>query len=48
MIGRVPRIGETIDRAGIEFKVQSVVRQRIDKVLIRGLRSVDKGMEDVG
>jgi len=48
MIGRVPHVSETINRGGVEFKIQSVVRQRIDKVLIRGLRSVGKGLEDVG
>ncbi len=48
MIGRVPHVGETITRGGVEFKIQSVVRQRIDKVLIGGLRSVGKGLEDVG
>ena len=48
MIGRVPRVGETVSRSGIELKVHSVVRQRIDEVLVKGLGSVPKDMEDVG
>ena len=48
LIGRVPQVGETMTRGGVEFEVQSVVRQRIDKVLLRGLSSVGKGLEDVG
>jgi CBS domain containing-hemolysin-like protein len=47
MIGRVPHVGETMTRGGVEFKVQSVVRQRIDKVLIKGLRSAGRGLEGV-
>jgi len=47
MIGRVPRVGETIDRNGIRFTIQSVVRQRIGKVVIKGLSSVAGGAEDV-
>jgi CBS domain containing-hemolysin-like protein len=48
MIGRVPHVGETMSHGGVEFEIQSVVRQRIDKVLIRGLSSVGKDLEDVG
>jgi CBS domain containing-hemolysin-like protein len=44
MIGRVPRKGESFSRGGLEFRIQSVVRQRIDKVLIKGLSSEEKGI----
>lgn len=47
-IGRVPRIGETLQRGPISFEIQSVLRQRIDKVRIRGLSSVRRDVEDVG
>jgi CBS domain containing-hemolysin-like protein len=43
IIGRVPRIGDTQRMDGIEFEIQSVERQRIDKVVIRGLSSIDSG-----
>jgi putative hemolysin len=39
-IGRVPRVGEVLSSRGLEFKIESVVRQRIDKVVVKGLRSV--------
>ena len=39
MIGSVPRIGDRWRAAAVEFEIQSVVRQRIDKVVIRGLSS---------
>lgn len=45
-IGRVPRVGEFVRNHGIEFRVQSVVRQRIDKVLIKGIRSLDQDVEN--
>jgi CBS domain containing-hemolysin-like protein len=45
-IGRVPRVGETITRAGLVYEVQSVVRQRIDKVRISGLQAHAKRVED--
>ncbi len=38
-IGRVPRVGEVFASRGLEFRVESVVRQRIDKVRITGLIS---------
>jgi CBS domain containing-hemolysin-like protein len=38
-IGRVPRVGEVFATRGLEFRVESVVRQRIDKVHIKGLSS---------
>jgi CBS domain containing-hemolysin-like protein len=44
MIGRVPRIGEAFPRGSLEFRIQSVVRQRIDKVLIKGLSSEERGI----
>jgi CBS domain containing-hemolysin-like protein len=44
MIGRVPRVGESFPRGSLEFRIQSVVRQRIDKVLIKGLSSEEKGI----
>jgi CBS domain containing-hemolysin-like protein len=43
MIGRVPRVGDKQQLDGIEFEIQSVERQRIDKVVIRGLSSLDGG-----
>jgi CBS domain containing-hemolysin-like protein len=39
MIGRVPRVGDKRSLDGIEFEIDSVERQRIDKVIIRGLSS---------
>jgi len=39
MIGRVPRVGDKRSLNGIEFEIESVERQRIDKVIIRGLSS---------
>ncbi|MEJ2720144.1 MAG: hemolysin family protein [bacterium] len=39
-IGRVPRVGEVFARGGLEFEILSVVRQRIDKVQIKGLSSI--------
>lgn len=39
-IGRVPRVGDTVRQDGVSYEIQSIVRQRIDKVLIRGLESI--------
>jgi putative hemolysin len=39
MIGRVPRVGDKRSLNGLEFEIKSVARQRIDKVIIRGLSS---------
>lgn len=36
-IGRVPRVDDVFASRGLEFKIESVVRQRIDKVLVKGL-----------
>jgi CBS domain containing-hemolysin-like protein len=44
-IGRVPRVGELIASRGLEFRVESVVGQRIDKVRVKGLASVRRKME---
>jgi CBS domain containing-hemolysin-like protein len=38
-IGRVPRVGDVFATRGLEFRIESVVRQRIDKVHIKGLSS---------
>lgn len=38
-IGRVPRVGDTVRQDGFTYEIQSIVRQRINKVLIKGLRS---------
>jgi putative hemolysin len=43
MIGRVPRVGDKRSLNGIEFEIESVERQRIDKVIIRGLSSSANG-----
>lgn len=45
-IGRVPRPGDSVTRGGVEFKVQSVVRQRIGKVMITGLKMAGRKIED--
>jgi len=48
LIGSVPRVGDKHQLNGIEFEIQSVERQRIDKVLIRGLSSlVDRSGDEV-
>ncbi|MBI4721187.1 MAG: HlyC/CorC family transporter [Chitinivibrionia bacterium] len=39
-IGHVPRVGDIVRRGAISYQITSVARQRIDKVLIQGLRSV--------
>jgi len=41
-IGRVPRVGDVVRDDGIIFEIRSVLRQRIDKVLIKGLKSAGK------
>ncbi len=41
-IGRVPRVGDVVRDGGIIFEIRSVLRQRIDKVLIKGLKSTGK------
>jgi hypothetical protein len=38
-------VGELIASRGIEFRVESVVGQRIDKVRVKGLASVRRKME---
>jgi CBS domain containing-hemolysin-like protein len=49
MIGRVPRVGDKISVNDIEFEIQSVERQRIDKVVVRGLSSIGgRSDDDVG
>jgi putative hemolysin len=44
-IGRVPRVDEVFATRGLEFKIESVVRQRIDKVLVTGLGAVRTNKE---
>lgn len=44
-IGRVPRVGEVFASRGLEFKIESIVRQRIGKVVVKGLRSVQRKAE---
>jgi CBS domain containing-hemolysin-like protein len=44
-IGRVPRVGEVIATRGLEFRIESVVRQRIDKVRVKGLNSLGRKAE---
>ncbi|MGD8412701.1 MAG: hemolysin family protein [Candidatus Latescibacterota bacterium] len=39
MIGRVPRVGDKRVLNGVELEIESIERQRIDKVIIRGLSS---------
>lgn len=38
-IGRVPRVGDRWAHAGLSFEIQAVERQRIVRVLVRGLAS---------
>jgi CBS domain containing-hemolysin-like protein len=40
-IGRVPRVGDRWRHGGIEFEVQAVERQRVVRVLARGLASIE-------
>jgi CBS domain containing-hemolysin-like protein len=44
--GSVPRVGDKHVLNGIEFEIQSVERQRIDKIIVRGLSSVVDGADD--
>lgn len=44
-IGRVPRVGEVFESRGLVFRIDSVVRQRIDKVRIKGLGSFRQKLE---
>jgi CBS domain containing-hemolysin-like protein len=44
-IGNVPRVGEKRKLGPLTFKIQSVERQRIDKVLVTGLSSLEEGAE---
>lgn len=46
MIGRVPRVGEVFLRGELEFRIDSVVGQRIEKVLIRGAGRIRGGVRD--
>jgi CBS domain containing-hemolysin-like protein len=47
-VGRVPRVGEVFAARGLEFRIESVVRQRIDKVLVKGLSSFRRNAEGAG
>ena len=40
-IGRVPRVGDRWKHGGVEFEVQAVERQRVVRVLARGLASIE-------
>jgi CBS domain containing-hemolysin-like protein len=40
-IGRVPRVGDRWNHDGVSFEIQSVERQRIGRVLLRGLSSLN-------
>jgi CBS domain containing-hemolysin-like protein len=40
-IGRVPRVGDKWSRGGVEFEVQAVERQRVVRVFVRGLASIE-------
>jgi putative hemolysin len=40
-IGRVPRVGDRWADGTVAFEIQSVERQRIVRVLVRGLASVE-------
>jgi putative hemolysin len=41
-IGRMPRVGDVVENGAITYQIASIARQRIDKVLIQGLRSMAK------
>jgi len=45
-IGRVPRVGDRWTHGGVSFEIQSVERQRIGRVLVRGLASLDPVARD--
>jgi CBS domain containing-hemolysin-like protein len=40
-IGRVPRVGDRWANGTVEFEVQAVERQRVVRVLARGLASIE-------
>jgi CBS domain containing-hemolysin-like protein len=42
VIGRVPRVGDRWTHGRIEFEVQSVERQRVVRVLVRGLSAIER------
>jgi CBS domain containing-hemolysin-like protein len=44
-IGRVPRVGDVVLHEGITYEIRSVQRQRIDKVGIKGLKSIVRDIE---
>ena len=44
-IGQVPRVGEVLANRGLEFKIESIVRQRIDKVVVKGLGTARRKAE---
>jgi CBS domain containing-hemolysin-like protein len=46
-IGRVPRVGEVFETRGLEFRIESVVRQRIDEVRIKGLKTFERNPDTV-
>jgi CBS domain containing-hemolysin-like protein len=43
LIGRVPQVSEVFEHEDLRFEIISVVRQRIDKVHVKGLSSIQKG-----
>lgn len=45
-IGRVPRVGDRWSHGPITFEIQSVERQRIVRVMVRGLSSLDAVAEE--
>jgi putative hemolysin len=44
-IGRVPRVGDVFSSRGLEFRVESLEGQRIDKVRVKGLSSLKRKTE---
>ncbi|MCH7549472.1 MAG: HlyC/CorC family transporter [Candidatus Krumholzibacteriota bacterium] len=46
MIGQIPRVGDSWALSPLLFEIQSIERQRIDKVLITGLASAAGDLED--
>jgi putative hemolysin len=47
-IGRVPRVGDVFVSRGLEFRVESVEGQRMDKVHVKGLSAVRRKTEGTG
>ena len=47
-IGRVPRVGDRWRHGPVEFEVQNVERQRVVRVLARGLAAVEPALGDDG